>query len=69
MTVDVPRETGWRSRYTATRAAAEARLRYEEGEPAWRPCSCCWGQRRIYDERMVPMQCPVCLGIGEEMDE
>lgn len=68
MIVDIPREIGWRSRHTATRAVAEARLRYEAGEPTWQPCSGCWSQRVVLQREAggwVRLQCPVCQGIGE----
>jgi len=39
---------------------------------AWSPCSTCWGQRRIYEDRngegLVPLTCPTCLGLGEQLD-
>jgi hypothetical protein len=36
----------------------------------WTPCSCCWGQRRIFveaadGEGYVPEVCAACLGMGE----
>ncbi len=35
----------------------------------WVPCSLCWGQRRIFEDRngegLVPCTCPACLGLGE----
>jgi hypothetical protein len=37
----------------------------------WSPCSTCWGQRRIYEDRngegLVPLTCPTCLGLGEQL--
>ena len=37
----------------------------------WSPCSTCWGQRRIYEDRngegLVPVTCPTCLGLGEQV--
>src|SRR5205807_5963706 len=37
----------------------------------WSPCATCWGQRRIYEDRngegLVPLTCPTCLGLGEEL--
>lgn len=68
MIVDLPREIGWSSQRTATKAAAEARRRYEAGEPAWEPCGGCWGQGRLWrrtPEGLVPFMCTVCLGVKE----
>lgn len=69
MIVDLPREIGWSSQRTATKAAAEARRRYEAGEPAWDPCPMCWQQgvavQREEDGTWTVLRCGTCLGVGE----
>jgi hypothetical protein len=47
-------------------------------EPAWHPCSYCWGQRTIFLPVRSPrgqlkgylqIACPSCLGIGDVCDD
>lgn len=71
--VDLPREIGWRSRWTATRAAAMRRARQERDGVVWVPCSQCWGQGRALEPRpdgsYTVLLCLRCLGVGQTMEE
>jgi hypothetical protein len=39
----------------------------------WTSCGTCWGQRRLWEDRngegLVPVRCPGCLGVGEQLRE
>lgn len=64
MIVDTVRPRGWSPTGTHTGGCHSRAL----AEVIWRPCSACWGQGRILEQRPGDMTyahtCATCLGVG-----